>query len=184
MDEEQATAFEALVWCPASNYFLLKNTAAIDKLKAKTSILFGTDSTLTSGWNLWEHIRLARNTQMVNDKELIDMFTINPAAVWGLKGSGKIAVGYKADIVIAKQKAAPGNLDSFFSLNPEDILLILHNGEIKLFDVTLSGKIDPADCKVNNFSKIFIGESCKYVEGNLPGSTEHIPFYSQPEKNE
>ena len=48
MDEQQATAFEALVWCPASNYFLLNTTAAVDKLKTKTSILFGTDSTLTS----------------------------------------------------------------------------------------------------------------------------------------
>ena len=60
MDENQATAFKALVWCPASNYFLLNNTAAIDKLKTKTSILFGTDSTLTSGWNLWEHVTISK----------------------------------------------------------------------------------------------------------------------------
>ena len=183
MDEKQATAFEALVWCPASNYFLLNKTAAIDKLKTKTSILFGTDSTLTSGWNLWEHIRLARNTQLVSDKELFDMLTIKPAAVWGLKGSGKIAEQHTADIVIAKKNNVSNNFDSFFSLNPEDILLILHNGEIKLFDTILSDKINGADCKVNNFSKILMGESCKYVEGNLPELKEQVPFLFTPEKN-
>jgi hypothetical protein len=111
------------------------------------------------------------------------MLTIKPAAVWDLKGSGKIAEEYRADIVIAKKKA-PGNIDSFFSLNPEDILLILHNGEIKLFDSTLSAKINSSDCKVNNFSKLFIGESCKYVEGNLPALPQHIPFYLRPGKGE
>ena len=176
MDEKQAKAFKALVWCPASNYFLLNGTAAIDKLKDKTSILFGTDSTLTAGWNLWEHIRLARNTQLVSDTELFAMLTTNPATVWGLKGSGKIAEQHTADIVIAKKNNVSNNLDSFFSLNPEDILLILHNGEIKLFDSILLDKINDADCKVNNFSKIFIGESCKYVEGTLPGLPAQMPF--------
>ena len=70
--------------------FLLNETAAIDKLKTKTSILFGTDSTLTSGWNLWEHIRLARDTKLASDKELFDMLTTKPAAVWGWKDMGKL----------------------------------------------------------------------------------------------
>ncbi|MEP6950893.1 MAG: amidohydrolase family protein [Ginsengibacter sp.] len=182
MDEKQATAFEALVWCPVSNYFLLDSTAAIDKLKTKTSILFGTDSTLTSGWNLWDHIRLARNTQLVSDKELFDMLTITPAGVWGLKGLGKIAEQHTADIVIAKKNKSLNNFDSFFSLNPEDILLILHNGEIKMFDSILSDKIKGTDCEVKNFSKIFIGESYKYVEGNLPEFTGQPPFIHNQEQ--
>src|SRR6185312_14526801 len=68
MDEDQAAAFEALVWCPASNYFLLNDTASIDELKIKTTILFGTDSTLTSSWNLWEHLRIARDTLLLTDE--------------------------------------------------------------------------------------------------------------------
>jgi hypothetical protein len=62
--------------------------------------------------------------------------------------------------------------------------LILHKGEIKLFDKVLLDKINGADCKLNNFSKIFMGESCKYVEGNLPVLPEQVPFYSSPEKND
>ena len=177
MDERQATAFEALVWCPASNYFLLNKTACIDKLKTKTSILFGTDSTLTSDWNLWNHLRLARNTALVSDQELFDMLTTKPAAVWGLKGSGKIAEQDPADIVIAKNNHGSNSLDSFFSLNPEDILLILHNGEIKLLDTILSDKINVADFKVSNFRKINTGESCKYVEDKLQGVTDQVPFF-------
>lgn len=179
MDEEQATAFKALVWCPVSNYFLLNNTAAIDKLKTRTSILFGTDSTLTSGWNLWDHIRLARNTQLVSDTELFEMLTTTPAAVWDLKGSGKIAEQYTADIVIAKKNNLSNNFDSFFSLDPEDILLILRNGEIKLFDKALLHKINTAGFDINNFSKIFMGESCKYIEGKLPALPDQVPFINQ-----
>ena len=178
MDEKQARAFKALVWCPVSNYFLLNKTAAIDKLKTKTSILFGTDSTLTAGWNLWEHIRLARNTQLASDNELFEMLTAKPAAVWGLKGLGKIAENYAADIVIAKKHDSSGNLNSFFSLNPWDILLILHNGQIKLFDTVLSDAVNSAGVNVDNFSKILIGESFKYIEGSLPGLTGKIPFTS------
>jgi cytosine/adenosine deaminase-related metal-dependent hydrolase len=179
MDEEQATAFKALVWCPVSNYFLLNNTAAIDKLKTRTAILFGTDSTLTSGWNLWDHIRLARNTQLVSDTELFEMLTATPAAVWDLKGSGKIAEQHTADIVIAKKNNLSSNFDSFFSLDPEDILLILRNGEIKLFDKALLHKIKTTGFDINDFSKIFIGGSCKYIEGKLPALPDQVPFINQ-----
>src|SRR6185503_5129048 len=53
MDETQAKGFHALVWCPASNYFLLNATAPIHKLKDHVRILFGTDSTLTAPWDAW-----------------------------------------------------------------------------------------------------------------------------------
>ncbi|MEO6682004.1 MAG: hypothetical protein ABIN48_04185, partial [Ginsengibacter sp.] len=48
MDEEQAKSFKAVIWCPVSNFFLLNKTADIQRLKTKTRILFGTDSTLTA----------------------------------------------------------------------------------------------------------------------------------------
>ena len=60
MDSRQARAFEALIWCPDSNFFLLNSTSKLNELKKVTKILFGTDSTVSAGWNLWEHLRLAR----------------------------------------------------------------------------------------------------------------------------
>jgi cytosine/adenosine deaminase-related metal-dependent hydrolase len=65
MSARQAKKFKALVWCPLSNYFLLGRTAPADQLKTSTTLLFGTDSTLTGSWDLWEHIRLARETSLL-----------------------------------------------------------------------------------------------------------------------
>src|SRR5699024_5393300 len=75
MDEEQAKRFKAMVWCPDSNFFLLNATADIKRLKTKTRILFGTDSTLTADWNIWNHLRLARKTGLMNDRELFNALT-------------------------------------------------------------------------------------------------------------
>ncbi|MEO8764210.1 MAG: amidohydrolase family protein [Ginsengibacter sp.] len=179
MDEKQAESFEALVWCPVSNYFLLGKTAAIDKLKTKTAILFGTDSTLTAEWNLWEHLRLARSTNLMSDRELFEMLTTRPAAIWNLKNTGKIAENYVADIVIARRRGDSNNFNLFFSLNPEDILLVLCKGEIKLFDETLLETLKTPDFNATKFSKIIVAESCKYVQGNLPEPTSYVGFTSE-----
>ena len=64
MNVQQAKAFEALIWCPDSNFFLLNTTAKVDKLKKEVAILFGTDSTVSANWNAWEQIRLAQKTKM------------------------------------------------------------------------------------------------------------------------
>ena len=100
----------------------------------------------------------------------------------GFERSGKIAEQDPANIVIAKNNHGSNSLDSFFSLNPEDILLILHNGEIKLLDTILSDKINVADFKVSNFRKINIGESCKYVEDKLQGVTIRLHSFYHSEK--
>jgi len=60
MNETQAKNFKALVWCPESNYFLLNQTAPVNRQKKHLPILFGTDSTLTGNWNIWDHIALAK----------------------------------------------------------------------------------------------------------------------------
>jgi len=65
MNVEQAADFEGLVWCPASNYFLLGKTAAVDKLKHKTKVVFGTDSTLTAPWLVSKHLETAVHSKMV-----------------------------------------------------------------------------------------------------------------------
>ncbi len=170
MKSSQAENFKALVWCPQSNFFLLNKTADIRSLKNSTTILFGTDSTLTSNWDIWYHLRLAQKTGMLNDAELYDSLTINPANVWKLN-AGKIAPGKDADLVIAKDK---GNL---FLTTPEDILMVNHHGNIQVFDESLLSQI-PGD--LANYSKIYIGDSCKYVQGDLPALMDEIKKY-QPE---
>ena len=165
MTETQAKKFEAVVWCPQSNYFLLNETAPVDLLKNHTNILFGTDSTLTSKWDIWEHLQSARGSQLLTDGELHNAITINAARTWGLN-SGEIIQGKNADLVIAKSASDNAGFDAFSAITPTDLLLVIHRGEIRLFDEELLEQLGNIK---ENFSKIYINGACKYIQGNLPG---------------
>jgi len=171
MTESQVEEFEAVVWCPQSNYFLLNKTAPVDLLKDHTHILFGTDSTLTSEWDMWEHLQSARKRQLLNDDELYNTVTINAAQIWRLN-NGEIAQGKDADLVIAK-KSSDG-FDAFYAITPADLLLVIHQGEIRLFDKEILAQLKGIK---DDFSKIYINGVCKYVQGNLPGLMADIRKY-------
>ncbi|NNU33992.1 hypothetical protein HK413_07170 [Mucilaginibacter sp. S1162] len=165
MTTVQAKKFEAVIWCPASNYFLLNKTAAMDDLKKHTTILFGTDSTLTGSWNIWDHIRQARETNMLTDAELYD--SLHP-------GGSQTDVDNRGSIVVVKK----GNriiVRFFYATQPEDILLVVHDGEVRLFDNTMLGQLEHLNLK--EFSKVFMGRTCKYVQGDLPGVMQQIKAY-------
>lgn len=173
MNERQAAAFKALVWCPASNYFLLDRTARINLLKHRAPVVFGTDSTLTGTWNLWEQLRAARQENMASDEELFDMLTRTPARIWGLPGCGEIKAGHYADLVVARMKETTA-LGSFFALNPGDILLVLKRGSIQLFDEELHDRLMASGLDSACFSSVQIGGRRKYVRGDLPALAKEI----------
>ncbi len=181
MTMKQSKNFEALVWCPVSNLFLFNTTADINSLKKNTSILFGTDSTLTAGQNIWEHLRKARELGLLSDAEILSSLTNEAAEIWDLKGKGQIRVGSKADIVIAKRKA--GNLyDSFFATNPEDIILIIKDGEIILFDKSVENQISLILSillieKRNSFDEININREIKFVKYRVNDILESLKQY-------
>jgi cytosine/adenosine deaminase-related metal-dependent hydrolase len=179
MTENQVNAFKALIWCPESNYFLLGKTAAVNRLKKHIPILFGTDSTLTGSWNIWEHIRRARKTKFMADKELYDTLTINAANTWKLN-SGEIAKGKDADLVITKTKHELSNTDAFFAVNPQNILMVIHKGSISLFDEELYTQLKAIN--LDDYSKVYIDGTCKFVKGNLPQLIKKIEQY-YPEVN-
>ncbi len=167
MKEEEADRFKAIVWCPSSNYFLLSATAPIDQLKKKTNILFGTDATLTAGWNIWEHLRMARSSNMMNDSELLDAVTQTAAIVWGLD-TGSVSENYKADLVVAENNGAINKMDAFYALNPEHILLVIKAGRIILYDEKLHSSLSKSQLIDGNFSKVEMSGKRKWVVGNLP----------------
>lgn len=171
MTPAQAKKFKALVWCPQSNYFLLDKTAPVDLLKEETTILFGTDSTLTSAWNIWDHIRLARTTAMLSDDELYRSLNKTAADAWRLT-SGEIAGSKDADLVIAKIKPGGNKMDAFYRLNPADLLMVIHRGHIRLFDASLEHQL-PEELKIG-FSVIHIDGAVKYVQGDLPGLLKEV----------
>jgi cytosine/adenosine deaminase-related metal-dependent hydrolase len=174
MDEIQASAFRGLVWCPDSNFFLLGKTASIDRLQFHTKLGFGTDSCLTSSWNFWDQLRMARKTGMVSDDRLFAMLTTEAAEVWGLDASGKIAVDHHADLVIVENKQSLVRFDSFYNLSPEDILMVIHKGMIRLFDESLQIQLKSFDFPFHEFTKVQIKKRNKYIEGDFPGLINRI----------
>lgn len=161
MTGEQARAFTGLVWCPSSNYFLLGKTASIDTLKQKTRIVFGTDSTLTASWNAWDHFRHAREAGITKVPELLAMLAPVPAMLWDMPGEGQLAENNNANIVVMKKTDT--STDQFFSLNPWDILMVVHNGTTRLIDESLAGQQEVP----GSFSKISMNGVGKFVQGDL-----------------
>ena len=166
MNTSQAKKFKGLIWCPESNRVLLNKHAHIKDLKAHTPLLFGTDSTLTGNWNVWHHLRFARTLNFVNDPELFGMITSSPANFWKLN-CGDLKTGKDADIVIVKKKNSIPTWDDVFKTNPEDILMIIHKGEIRMFDKAMHPQL--TSLNPHPFSRISIKGHVKYIEGDLPG---------------
>ncbi len=139
MKPAQAARFKALVWCPVSNRVLYEKTAEIAALKLRTAVLVGTDSTLSGDWNIWRHLRAARATGMMTDRELYDALTTRAAAVWG--EGGAIAEGSSANIVLARS-TGDDVWNGFFNIDPKDIKLVIHRGRAVLVDAALKCDID------------------------------------------
>jgi len=156
----QGKHFKAIVWCPDSNLFLFNKTANIPLLKSHTNILFGSDSTLTTDWNFWNHIRLAKDLNYLNDVELFLSITETASKVWGLNTKGEIEINKSADIVICKKKFH-NNWESFYNINPEDILLILKDGNIVFIDSEII--LQQQSIAKDDFDVIYINSVKKYI---------------------
>ena len=167
MNEQQAKQFKALVWCPEFNFFLLDKTVPVGHLKKYLPILFGTDSTLTGDWNIWEHIRNAKQTGQLSEQELYESLTINPAAIWGLS-TGKIEEDQDADLVLSRA-------ESFAATDPQNILLVMHKGNISLFDEELYQQLGGTN--TIGYHKVRVGNSIKYVRGDLPALIPKVKQY-------
>ena len=161
MSPAQAARFHAIVWCPVSNEFLYGATADIVALKRRTTILFGTDSTLTADWNFWNHLRRARALGALGDRELFDAVTGAGAAAWGAPG-GRLAAGDVADVVVARRKASDP-WDAFFAVDPGDILLVLRGGSVVLCDASLRGVVFDRPG-----SSLRLGATTKWVAEDVP----------------
>ena len=166
-----ADKLAALIWCPDSNLFLYKKTANIIELKNKIPILFGSDSNLTSDPNFWNHIRIARQFNALNDEELINSMTSLPGELLNVKGIGKIKNGYQADIVVVKKKSE-NNYDAFFNINPEDILLIIREGKVILFDESLENEF-----AFLNYDKFKIRSSRKFTTNEIVEVIKRLEDY-------
>jgi len=165
MNAEQAASFHGLAWCPASNYFLFGQTADIKKLKEKIKVVFGTDSTLTSAWNAWEHFQHAMQKLDLTEKDLLTMLGSNPASLWKLNDRGQIQPGLEADILVIKKTT------DIFKSGPGNILLVIKRGKIYLMDESFLSQLKNP---MKQFTRINIEGSNKIVKGELDKLVQQI----------
>jgi cytosine/adenosine deaminase-related metal-dependent hydrolase len=170
MTERQAARWKAVIWCPLSNLFLYGQTAPVQALKARTRILFGTDSTLTAGWNIWDHLRMARRLGGLDDAELYASLNQEPARAFALSSPPRLTPGAAADLVVARSRPAETFLDAFFRLNPEDLLLVIKRGKIVLADESLLLRLPHHD-------RVIVGNNPKLVAGGIAEVARAIASY-------
>jgi cytosine/adenosine deaminase-related metal-dependent hydrolase len=165
MEQRQARLLKALVWCPVSNLFLYARTSPIDALKRCTTILFGTDSTATAGWNIWDHLRVARKLAKLTDAELYATLNERPAEVFSLASQGQLSAGHVADVTIARAKREDSFWNAFYGVNPEDLLMVLRRGRILLVDHELWPQV--RDLVRPPIDRVIIGQRTKMVVGGI-----------------
>jgi hypothetical protein len=153
MREEQAKKFKAIIWCPDSNLRLYGKTASINKLKASTIVLFGTDSSISSDSNLWEQLRMARNLDMLTDEELFEALTDNPFQVFN---------PFKVPSLIVARKGNKSGWESFYSLEPQDLLLVVLKNKILMADRSVF-----KDMPVDQYQLLGVSQSEKWVISKL-----------------
>ena len=123
----------AVVWCPASNFFMFRKTSPIQKLKKRISVALGSDSTLTGSPTLLHEMQVAQETNLVDAKEIFEMVTRIPAQIFNLP-SPLISPGQPADLFIAPVKHED-YFKNVLEIHPADLSLVLTGGIPRLKNV-------------------------------------------------
>jgi hypothetical protein len=105
------------------------------------------------------------------------MITSSPARLWKLN-NGELQPNKDADLVITKKKTGIPTWDDLFKTNPEDILLIVHKGRIRMFDKAIHVQIINLPLNMQRFSRVSIKGHVKFIEGDLPGLIATIKSYN------
>jgi hypothetical protein len=116
-----------LVWCPASNRFLLGRSAPIDDFlhsepESRSAVALGTDSRLSGARDLLEELREARTAASVEPEDLLRMVTANAAGLLRLPEAGRLSPGLPADLLVIPPLAG----------DPAQALLALDRSQIRL----------------------------------------------------
>lgn len=161
-----ADRLRALVWCPVSNLHLFGKTADVEALQHRTTILFGSDSSLSAPGSIWDHLRCARDLDVVSDVQLFAMVTDRARKIWHLPSSDPLVDSATGDIVVARCRQKDP-WESFFSLCPDDILLVIARGAPVLVDGSLWQPLQGcvADSRM---VRIRLTNSVKHVALNPP----------------
>ena len=131
-----------LVWCPASNLFLLGRTVPIRRFLdagpvSRTRICLGTDSRVTGSFDLLDELRVAVGAGGARPDEVLRMVTTNPARLLRLPEAGRIAASLPADILVIR-RLADDPAAALVAARRRDVLLVVVGGRPLVADPELS----------------------------------------------
>lgn len=122
----------SLVWCPASNAFLFRQTAPIREFLdagngAWRHVCLGSDSRVTGSQDLLDELRAAAMVVPVKPAELLRMVTSAPASILRLANGGSIVRGAWADLLVIPPKKEDA-AEALLETHRRHILLITIDG--------------------------------------------------------
>jgi cytosine/adenosine deaminase-related metal-dependent hydrolase len=123
----------ALIWCPASNFFMLGETAQVSELARAGRAALGSDSRLSGEHDLLAELKVAYETKQVSVTGLFRMVTSDAAAILRLPDAGRIAKGLPADVTIFSSRHDKP-FDNILAARRSDVRLVLIAGRPLLGD--------------------------------------------------
>ena len=150
-----------LIWCPASNIFLIGETMPVRQFLDSgdsENLALGSDSRLTGSRDLLEEMRKALDIGNVSAKEIFNMVTKNPVKLLRLHGAGKLSIGLPADLLIIPPKHADP-FETLTACSRKDISLVTINGQPRygspqLSEVFTAFKTKTASIQVDGLVKL------------------------------
>lgn len=139
-----ATTGMKLIWSPASNVALYGSTNDLALARqAKLTISLAPDWSMGGSRNMLEEMKFAQKWDdenygnILSSKDIVEMATINGAAVLGLANSlGRLEAGFKADLmVIAGDTSNP--YDAIIAAWPSTVRLVMVGGKVLYGDADL-----------------------------------------------
>lgn len=155
------SAGAGLVWCPASNLFLLKQTLPVREFLnagGESQMALGSDSRLTGSRDLLDEMKAAINTDNLTPQEVFRMVTGNPANLLRLPAAGKLSINFPADLLIIP-RTHTDPFEALTSCSRKDILLVAINGwpqygALQLSDLFQQLKVKTALIQVDGEEKL------------------------------
>lgn len=126
-----------LVWCPASNHFLLAAVADPGPFLTAGAMALGTDSRLTGSRDLLAEMATAARTGLASPAALLRSVTDDGARLCGRPAAGRLAVGAPADLVVLPDDGRPPP-DQLVQANRADLRLVLARGRPVVADPDLA----------------------------------------------
>lgn len=145
----------SLVWCPASNVFLLGRTLPLgDLLQAVPGsadrVCLGSDSRLTGARDLLDELTHAHASAELPKGLLLAMVTRNAARILRLPAAGRLAPGVPADLIVVPASAGddgdggvPGEAErALLAAQRRDIRLVVIGGRPRIGEAAMQSVFD------------------------------------------